>query len=316
LTAGYLALRYVLFHEVAREGLLTPDRLPYILTDMSTHVRRMIFGEPGLAIPFRTAVVLFGAVTAAAAAIGMRFNRQRATRLVLPTIYFAVVWMVLGIAPTAVAGYASPRHMYLASVGWAVALGIVFETVWSARPMRVMRPLAATAATLVLFVYSARLVADVRLWGVRTTVSRQMLQDVEQEALSAPPGTLIIAGAPRRSWDFALPHALRPPFTRQDLTRRVSVISDSSIHCCPAYHWEPYTRSAIREWLARADRPPIIALSWNPDTGRLSRITDHDDPSLRTVMTLLLQTDRGASLDKAIHDLMRDIVSPRVVSAP
>ena len=76
------------------------------------------------------------------------------------------------------------------------------------------------------------------------------------------------------------------------LSRRASVISDSSIHCCPAYHWEPYTRNALRAWLARSDRPPVIALSWDPDTGQLSRVTERDDPSLRTVMGLLVETDR------------------------
>ncbi len=49
-------------------------------------------------------------------------------------------------------------------------------------------------------------------------VSRQAVADIEREARAAPSGTLIIAGAPRRSWDFALPHALRPPFTGDDLT--------------------------------------------------------------------------------------------------
>jgi hypothetical protein len=169
------------------------------------------------------------------------------------------------------------------------------------------------AAATVLTVYAVRLSADVRLWDVRSMVSQQMLRDVEREALSAPPGTLIIAGAPRRSWDFALPLALRPPFTSEDLTRRVSVISDSSIHCCPAYHWEPYTRDALRAWLARPDRPPVIALYWDAGTGSLSRLSDHDDPSLRTLMGLFVETDRVASLDKAIHDLMRDLVAPHVV---
>jgi hypothetical protein len=313
LTAGYLALRYLLFHEVAREGLLTASRLPYILADMSTHIRRMILGEPGLAVSLTATAMGVGACAVVTAAIGALTNREHAKRLILPVLYFAGVWMVLGIAPTAVAGYASPRHMYLASVGWAVLLGIAFEVVWTATPSRVMKPVAVAAAATVLTVYAVRLSADVRLWDVRSMVSQQMLRDVEREALSAPPGTLIIAGAPRRSWDFALPLALRPPFTSEDLTRRVSVISDSSIHCCPAYHWEPYTRDALRAWLARPDRPPVIALYWDAGTGSLSRLSDHDDPSLRTLMGLFVETDRVASLDKAIHDLMRDLVAPHVV---
>ena len=82
----------------------------------------------------------------------------------------------------------------------------------------------------------------------------------------------------------ALPRALRPPFTREDLTRRVTVVSDSSIHCCPAILWEAYTRGALHEWLGRSDQPPVIALYWNPDTGQLSRVSDADDAYLRTLM--------------------------------
>ena len=144
-------------------------------------------------------------------------------------------------------------------------------------------------------------------------VSRRAVADIEREAIAAPPGSLIIAGAPRRSWDFALPHALRPPYTRQDLTRRVTVVSDSSIHCCPAIVWEPYTREALRTWLDRPDHPPVIALYWNPDTGALSRVSDRDDPYLRALMKVLLDTKSVAALDEAIHDMLWALAAPRVV---
>ena len=48
-----------------------------------------------------------------------------------PVIYFGMVWMALGIAPILVSGYYSPRHMYLASLGWSVALGIALDILWT-----------------------------------------------------------------------------------------------------------------------------------------------------------------------------------------
>ena len=54
------------------------------------------------------------------AAIAVIYVRDAAGQLGRAAVYFAGVWMVLGIAPTLVAGYASPRHMYLASAGWAI----------------------------------------------------------------------------------------------------------------------------------------------------------------------------------------------------
>jgi hypothetical protein len=312
LTGAYLLLRYAVFGQVARESMLGAARVDLFVQDVSTHLRRMVFGEPGLAMPAARAAVAV-AIGAGALALIAVLSRNGAPRFFRAAAYFSVIWIVLGIAPTVVAGYVSPRHMYLASAGWAISLGIAFEVLWRARPARVMRPVAAAAAAIVLAGYMVRLADDIRLWETRSMVSRLALADIEREALDAPQGTLIIAGAPRRSWDFALPHALRPPFTREDLTRRVSVISDSSIHCCPAVLWEAYTREALHDWLARSEQPPVIALYWNPDTGQLSRVSDDDDGYLRTLMKVLLETKGRAALDEAIHDTLWALAAPRIV---
>jgi hypothetical protein len=313
LTGGYLLLRYAVFGQVARESMLGTARLDLFLQDVSTHLRRMVFGEPGVAMSAMRAAVVVGIGAAVLASIAAVRSRDSATRLLRAATYFSIIWIVLGIAPTVVAGYASPRHMYLASAGWAVSLGIAFEVLWQAGPARVMKAVAAAAAAIVLVGYLVRLAADIRLWETRSMVSRRALVDIEREALDAPPGSLIIAGVPRRSWDFALPHALRPPFTREDLTRRVTVVSDSSIHCCPAVLWEAYTREALHEWLGRPDRPPVIALYWNPDTGQLSRVSDADDAYLRTLMKVLVETKTRAALDEAIHDTLWALAAPRIV---
>ena len=312
LTGGYLLLRYAVFGQVARESMLGTARVDLFVQDVSTHLRRMVFGEPGLAMPAARAAVAVGIGAAALALIAV-LSRYGTSRLLRAAAYFSIIWVVLGIAPTVVAGYVSPRHMYLASAGWAISLGIAFEVLWQARPARVMQPVAMAAAAFVLVGYIVRLADDIRLWETRSMVSRRALADFEREALDAPQGTLILAGAPRRSWDFALPHALRPPFTREDLTRRVTVVSDSSIHCCPAILWEAYTRGALHEWLGRPDQPPVIALYWNPDTGQLSRVSDTDDAYLRTLMKVLVETKTRAALDEAIHDTLWALAAPRIV---
>ena len=316
LTAGFLLLRYAVFGQVARENMLTEGQLQLFTQDLSVHLRRMVFGESGLRISTGRAAMIVGVGAALVAAIGTLLASGRATRFARAAIYFGVIWLVLGVAPTLVAGYASPRHMYLASVSWAICLGIAFELLSQARPARLMRPLATAAAIAVLTAYTVALVRDLRVWATRSLVSRRALTDIEREALAAARGTLIIAGAPRRSWDFALPHALRPPFTREDLTERVTVISDSSIHCCPALNWERYTRAALREWLDGPDRPPVIVLYWNPDTGKLSRVSEHDEPYLRPLMKVFLTTDSRAALDEAIHDTLRELAAPRPVNLP
>jgi hypothetical protein len=117
---------------------------------------------------------------------------------------------------------------------------------------------------------------------------------------------------PQRSWNFAVPHALRPPFTSEDLTRRVSLISHSSIHCCAAYFWEPYTRRAIRTWMANTARPPVVALRWDPETGELFRLRDDEDPFLRTLVALLLEAKDVTSLDRLLLNISSGMVVKKV----
>ena len=45
-------------------------------------------------------------------------------------------------------------------------------------------------------------------------------------------------------------------------------------------------------------RPPVIALRWNPDTGELYRLSDSEDPFLRTAMATLLDTPDVTSRSK------------------
>ena len=312
LTLGYLLLRYAVFGEVARESMLNSARLAAVGHEVTLHLRRMIFGEPGLAIPPARAASIVGGAAALIAVLGRWRASTASTRIVRPLLYFGGVWLLLGIAPTIVAGYVSPRHMYLASVGWAIVLGLAFQVLSAVRPDRVMRPVAMVTAAAVLTAYVVVLVRDVRLWGKRSDVSRLAVADVSRAAAAAPPGTLIVAGAPRRSWDFALPFALRPPFVDDDVTAGARVISDSSLHCCPAVRWEAYTRQTVREWRDDPRKPPVIALYWDADSGRLSRVTDADDPFLRAVVGEFLATDNVAALDRAIHDTLRQLAAPRV----
>jgi hypothetical protein len=311
LTLGYLFLRYMLFGEVAREGVLNAEQFRWFLENVSNLLRRMVFGEPGLKLSELGAAARVGAGAAAVGLMAILFGGRRDVALVRPVAYFLVVWIALNVAPTIVTSYTSPRHTYLASVGWALTLAAALEVLWHARPRRVVRRLGVVLAGAVLVAYALQLRQEVRLWGVRSEVSRRAVADVEREAMSASPGTLIIVDVPPRSWAFALPHAVRPPFIREELARRVSVISNSSIYCCSDYLWDPYTREVLRAWTADPARPPVIALRWDPTTGTLSRLSDRQDPFLRTLVDLLLETKDLSSLDRLMLDISNKFVAGR-----
>jgi hypothetical protein len=308
LTVAYLALRYALFGEVAREGTLDAERLDLFRQNASIHLRRMVFGEPGLKLTDLGAAARTIAGVAAVF-IAWILSRNRVSQpIVRPAVYFLGVWIALGLAPTVVAGYGSPRHMYLASVGWAIGLAIALSVFWHTGTRSVAKGLGVALATAILIAYTAQLRDEVRLWGVRAEVSRRVVIDLEREAGAAPAGTLFIVDPPPRSWNFALPYAARPPFTTEDVTSRVAIISHSSIHCCPANFWEPYTRRTITTWMQNPAHPPVVAMRWDPDTGDLFRLGDAEDRVLRALVPVLLEAKDVASLDRLILNITGGLV--------
>jgi hypothetical protein len=311
LTAGFLLLRYVLFHEFARESALSAQRFHEFVSDSSRHLARLVFGGAGLRQWAMRDTMIVSVASIALAFIVARAAGSDVRRLWRPAIYFGVIWMALNMAPILVSQYYSPRHMYLASLGWVVTLGIALDIPWRARPVRYARVAAALGAAVLLIAYAAQLRDVVRDWNSRAAISQKALVDLEREAMETPEGALVIVGVPTASWAFAVPLALRPPFTRTDLTRRVLVVSDSSLHCCPVSHWNEYTRQALQAWHARADRAPVVAMYWDGRTRRLSRVSDIDDPQLRTLISLIVETDSRETLDSAIRGMLKNVVAVR-----
>jgi hypothetical protein len=287
LTIAYLALRYTLLGEVARESQLTAAGLEYFGTLVIRHLRRMVFGDLAFATP------LLQAIAGTLLAVLLWASPRR-------TLFFGVVWWALSVAPVIVAGYESPRHIYVASMAWAILLGLVFDLV-PRRP--VMRAAAAVAAGLLLAAYVSQLGRVVEEWETRAFVSRKAVADLEREILAAPPGALIVAAAPTRSWEWALPFVLRPPFVSREVEGRALVVTPHLLHCCRG-QWEAFTRETLRVWLAREDRPPAIALRWDARNGALFRLTEREEPYIRTLVAVLVETDSSAALDGAILNLV------------
>ncbi|MEQ1757679.1 MAG: hypothetical protein ABL986_05130 [Vicinamibacterales bacterium] len=311
LTAGFLLLRFVLFNEVAREGILNSQRVSEFFSDTSRHLVRLALGDSYMRTPALQAALIVAVVLLAVWLLARRGERTAASSAVGPAVYFGGAWIALGVAPILMAGYYSPRHMYLASAGWAVLVGTVFDVLWTRTSPRLVRQAVAVGGAALVVFYAVQLRVVVRDWNQRGVVSRQAVIDLEREVASLPEGTLVILGVPGSSWGYSVPYSARPPFTSTDLTTRVRLVSDSVQHCCPVHLWEAYTRQTLREWLARPDRPPVVALNWNARTAAMSRLTEQEEPYLRPLMQVWLATDNRVTLNGAIHNLLNNHVAPR-----
>ena len=224
-------------------------------------------------------------------------------------LFFGPVWWIIGVAPTAVAGYESPRHVYLAAAGWAIVLGIVADLAWRRRapPRRGSGSVSAVGARRRCASISCRCTAWCREWNRIAAVSHQAVLDVRGEVLSSPPGTLIIVG-------------------RADAQLGVgcAVLGQAAVHARGPHRARVHRdalaapllpRPVVRRHpshparLGRAARPsaPIVVLRWDPDTGALSRLTDREYPALRTVAAVLLQLNSREALDSNILRLVEQV---------
>ena len=217
---------------------------------------------------------------------------------------FVVGWWWIGAAPALVAGYESPRHVYLASAAWAFLLALLLD--WAlARAMRpALRAVVAGVCVAVIGVYVVRLHQQLQWWHLMAGISKSAVERVNEEAQAATPGTLILVRTPVKSWEWGMPFVLRPPYQTWDLTTKVRVIGPWQLYCCGTQQWGDYARERLREWLATSPRAPIVALDWDPQSGRMTRVTGDQQPELAALVPVLLQTDTAEAMDLALMGLM------------
>ena len=303
MTAAYLVLRYLLFGQVVRESQLNAEGLAFFARLFERHLANVVTGQVTAGLAAWAAVI---AVAAGAWWLlrGRPPTERRRTAVLLT--FFGPVWWVIGVAPTAVAGYESPRHVYLAAAGWAIVLGIVADLAWArARTRWSQRVVSAVALACCAF-YVAGLHRVVAEWNRTAAVSHQAVLDVRGEVLSSPPGTLVIVGAPKRSWEWSVPFSVRPPFTRIDLTERAFIVTPWLLHCCRS-EWFADTRAILRRWHAAGGGAPIVVLRWDQETGVLSRASDREYPALRTLADVLVQLDSREALDSNILRMVEEL---------
>jgi hypothetical protein len=302
LTAGFLLLRQVLFGSAVRGGVHGDAAVDAFLGMAARHLQHVTLGHKAGVQGWEIA-----AVAAVAGAVVVSAWRSAPFRRLFAC--FGLAWWAIGVLPTAVAGYESPRHVYLASAAWAFTLGLLLE---SARRVAVRsRPadwLSAAAAAAIVGLYVVRLVPVVNEWQTLAAIAEAGGRRVIQEARDAPPGTLLLVRLPKQSWEWSAPFAVGPPFAEPGLHDKVSLVTPQPLHCCGAVHWDTYTRTRLRTWLNAPERPPLIALHIADASGAVSRVTDADVPALRTLVRALLDIESPAGLDRTLTDLFEHLV--------
>ena len=316
LTFGYLGLRLVLFDNAIREQAITLGRLGEFWQWQGTYLQMVV---SGIHSPrFDTIVLVVAAVLCvlffyAASAELRQQSSGRGPLSWTMLFYFGPVWWTVSIAPLAVTNYLSSRHLYLASAGLALVLGLAFEALWSSR-RRLWRPAAILVSAGVLFGSTLVLLWAVGQWNGVAALSEKVTRDVGNEAMAAPEGSLLLLdvspiGATPRVWTwlwaFSLPYALQPPFMPTYLAERVSIVSAPEVYCYQLQQWYAHTQRSIATWSARTDSPSVIVLAWDSSTRALIRQTDVEQPSLRSLVQGLAGAPSPRELDILLRAVLR-----------
>ncbi len=306
MTIAFLLLRYVVVGTVIREDRLNAADLATFGGLFARHLQHAAIGRVGgpVGLTWIVGTMLTAAICVASFLPESRPDRQRIARSAL---FFGPTWWVIGVAPTAVAGYESPRHVYLAAVAVAMLIGQALDVVLVRKPDRVWRTGAAAAVVIIVGAYWLQLQTVVADWNTAAAISKKAVLRLQREALAMPAGSLVMVSAPLKSWEWAVPFMAQPPYTRTDISARVYIVSPWRLHCCRSV-WLEYTRRTLRAWAARPDHPPIVAMYFAPRTGDLSMLTDREYPALRSIVPALLRTDSLETLDRAILRILEDLV--------
>ena len=200
-------------------------------------------------------------------------------RLADVMLFAGPVWWIIGVAPVAVAGYESPRHVYLAAAGWGLTLGAVFDVVRSWRPASVL----AVRLHRRCRAGPSWLCVAARRWS--PPVSRPRSGISSGRARRSRGSVERATGRPRHR------RRARPELGLGATVRRSPAVythrSDvpclhhlaQALHCCSG-QWFDDTRRHLRNWSTGPAQHSVTLLRWTEQPGSGGRVTSADYPAL------------------------------------
>jgi hypothetical protein len=212
------------------------------------------------------ALLWIGAAAVAGFAAWRFGLRSRSIRERRAGVFFGLGWYLVATLPLVVT-YISPRHLYLASAGLCVALALLL------RGLLANRWLWAAVLVTLASLYVERLSRTMAPWHTAAVISAHIAREVRAIEHVIPSGgalfldvTEIREGA--YVWTWAVPFALRPPFTQTRLDERVVVLESRGVYV---------------DWERWHEQPAVSALRHIEKEGWILQML-HDQPMRRMVV--------------------------------
>ena len=277
----YLGFRMLIFGSLGREG--TTSTIQELLHHIYYSVRMLwlsphtIQDAPGIFVSAGMKWLLFVLVTMflCTPLVSLRGDQRRS--YLRAFICFAIGWPLISTA--VYIGSSSQRHLYLASIGPCIALGIAGACLLVAK-----RPFAMFGPVMLVvlgFAYGWSLLTGVTSFVLDGERSHKIKQEIDRSiALVAQDKNAIVVIIPevanqsRVFWDYFYPIAIEPPFMDSHLS--VPVISSfASCHCTPEEWISEHGASLSR--IIHGTTGPIYVVEWdNQQNAFVTRTLDQD----------------------------------------
>jgi hypothetical protein len=192
-------------------------------------------------LPLLTAAAVLAAIAVIGWIVHGGADRERSGRVL---VFYAVAWPLVTVAPLVIT-YLSVRHLYPATAGFALATIAALSYVRRPR-------VRFTAAVIVISTAAAQLGIERVSQSSALDLSRATSQAVAAAATRAARGDVLVLDVPATNggmwvWAWASPFALRPPFTSDDLSRRMIVVERPEIYRIPGAWPRPGTTERLSE---------------------------------------------------------------------
>jgi hypothetical protein len=279
--------------------LLTAQRQLIYLGNLFPPLERWWFeGAPLLQVHAGRIIGIVAGTFAVALAAWCWSARQQFTAERRATLFFGLGWYLVATVPLVVT-YISPRHLYLASAGVCVGLALLLHGLLRSRCLFAL----ATCALAALYIQ--RLPATMRPWHDAAVVSGKISRELSALEPLAGPGAALLLDVPEIRggayvWTWAVPFALRPPFTRGRLDERAIVLESRGLYVdWGRWHEQPAVellqRTAVDGWIVQIEmgqplrRIPVTAARVREVAARFAKapLTTQPHESWRAMVNAL-----------------------------
>jgi hypothetical protein len=302
--ALYLALRHTLFGNAVREDLVTASLIKDFLVRQYFYVKNLLPIARSSPPTMKVVAALLAIGVLAVCGRWLLARRDAVPHAMQRLLFFGVVWYLITVAPMVVT-YVSARHLYVTCAGLSIAMASLIlpgDPVEERRRTNI-RPVMAG---ILVALYALASTWNVSAWVASGVESQRFAAALPRLLQSVPRGSPVLVDVPEGNrdgyfWAWAMPFALQPPFTSEDLYDQFKIIERPYVYCCLAHQWWAAKKATVTSLMEAPVPQQVTYIAFAPQNGGTPVVTTRmvDGPALKRRIE--------AALGKSVESLTTSI---------